>query len=156
MHLDFIVTRVPTNGWTAAGKRLLRPPPLLFVFPPLPLLTHTLSPTLPGWQEVQARIPAGVSNSNQPTGTARGGRSHSSTAVFFFFLAASASCPRMFLHTCVKAHLDISPITKSPRRDPIWKRKSFWAARRKLFAVSPFPDTKGGAIWEEWARNLDW
>lgn len=50
MHLDFIVGRVPTNGWAAAGKR--RPPPLTLSTPPslsfvflLPLAhTHELKP----------------------------------------------------------------------------------------------------------------
>lgn len=49
MHLDFIVGRVPTNGWAAAGKRrtsashsLSNPPSLSFVFPPpLSPLAHT-------------------------------------------------------------------------------------------------------------------
>lgn len=57
MHLDFIVGRVPTNGWAAAGKRQASashslPPfpsaPRLFIFPSSPPTprahTHELKP----------------------------------------------------------------------------------------------------------------
>lgn len=94
MHLDFIVGRVPTNGWAAAGKH---PPPILLLFHSsfLHPSTRTNSPSPPPpQQEVQAWIPAGVPNSNQPTGTASGGLTHSSLSLFLslsFYLSRSGS-----------------------------------------------------------------
>lgn len=154
MHLVFIVGRVPTNGWAAAGKHPLPSPP------PSPLfrssflnpstLTNLPSPP-PPQQEVQAWIPAGVPNSNQPTGTASGGLSP------FFFLPlslffwlcrlqpAAPACPR---NTCAdthtQTHLDDSTQMHTHRLAVQSRRaKSFQAAHQSSLRSHTLPERGG-------------
>lgn len=135
MHLDLIVGRVPANGWATVGKwRGLRlslcvQPSLPFhlsVLPPPRVHTHTHTRTQdparsppPPQQEVQPWIPAGVPNSNQSSGTARGGGSPPSLLILApspsLSLSGSGSVDCSHLppqvlstraHTHTKTHLD--------------------------------------------------
>lgn len=79
-------------------------------------------------QEVRAWIPAGVPNSNQSGGTARGGRSHSSPPRSFILarslpfslssflpLSISAICPRMsWQHVRTRTHLGCTRVHTHP------------------------------------------
>lgn len=99
VHLVLIVEHTPQTDKelpAVAGPRLfVSVHPSLFdlsVILPSHLLacTHAHKPKPPR-QEVQAWIPAGVPNSNQSGGTARGGRSHSSPPSFIPALSLSPS-----------------------------------------------------------------
>ena len=171
MHLDFIVGRVPTNGWAAAGKRqagFSSPHPKTHThtscsstLPPL-VHIHELEPPRP---EVQAWIPAGfliqTSPVEQPESTLPL-LSPPQPRSFYFSRSRSGPVglnqlpphvPAARAHT--HAHLNDSAQRHTHHLVvQSWRAKSFWAAHQSSLWSRTLSER--GGVGEQGADDLNW